>query len=875
MKRYLFDLCLFLIVLMALWYILSDNEPPLEPFTPIDGESVTITGRVFEHEDQSFTLEDVNILVDTANQQIFQTKYKVICKLETTKLKIGDCVTLKGRFRLFSDATNPGEFDFRKFYYTKGVCGQIDKASFLYNWSEKGLSYGSDGMLYGGNSKSDEGKGTSNDVDGNLDNGDGMSYAGNRQLVNCNLYDDKYRNTVAMRLWFGVRENLNNLRVFIHNRIYEVFPENEAGVINAMLLGDKSELDRDLKDLYQRNGIIHILSISGLHISLIGMGIYKLLRKVGLPIWLSAMFGGTLLGLYGVMTGMSISACRAIGMFGIRMLGLCIGRTYDMLTALGIMAALTLWNNPSMFEYAGFYLSYLAVVAIGVVFPLISSGIEKKTQWKYVDNKMKLKLIEQYNTLIYTIKLNFLSALSISWVTVPIQLWFYYEIPVYSVFLNMLILPLMGIVTFTGVLSTFLPFGNILSGSTCFILMIYEKACLVFERLPLHTWNPGRPQVWQMIVYYAIMLIWLVATSVMKKDKGLIKGKLGICASAKNWFRRYILLHRLFRMNSLLDIDNGKTEPKYLIYISTLLAISISVFVLTIRINNNEIVFLDVGQGDCIYVETKEGQHFMFDCGSSSRSKISTNVVIPFLKYKGVNTLDGLFLSHPDEDHTNGAIELIGLACENELVIRNVILGANCDDLSPYELEGYLNLVGYANDKSLKINDSYNKTDINIICIGAGDRIVSESGEISFLCLHPTKGFEAKDTNEDSECFLLECGDLKALFTGDIQGAGEDELILKLKKYGIENIDILKVAHHGSRNSTGEDFLDIIRPKTAIISCGENNSYGHPHKETLERLEAAGAAIYRTDELGAIIFTISRSGEVTIEGYRHVVGLGR
>ena len=137
--------------------------------------------------------------------------------------------------------------------------------------------------------------------------------------------------------------------------------------MSTMLLGDDAGLDREIKELYKRNGIVHILSISGLHITLIGMTLYRLLRRMGMPVWPAALAGSGILILYGIMTGLGVSALRAIAMYLIRMLGEVLGRTYDMLTALGVAGAVTLLFNPMYLCHAGFLLSYGAVLGMGVL----------------------------------------------------------------------------------------------------------------------------------------------------------------------------------------------------------------------------------------------------------------------------------------------------------------------------------------------------------------------------------------------------------------------------------------------------------------------------------------------------------------------------
>ena len=155
--------------------------------------------------------------------------------------------------------------------------------------------------------------------------------------------------------------------------------------MSALLLGDKNALDNEVKEMYQRNGILHIFSISSLHITIVGMGIYKLLRKAGIPILPASMAGSLLLILYGCMTGFGVSACRAIGMYLLRMLAEVVGRTYDLLTALGVMAAVMVIQNPYYLQNGGFLLSFTSVMGIGVVFP----GLKPEMAWEFENQRLE------------------------------------------------------------------------------------------------------------------------------------------------------------------------------------------------------------------------------------------------------------------------------------------------------------------------------------------------------------------------------------------------------------------------------------------------------------------------------------------------------
>ena len=133
-------------------------------------------------------------------------------------------------------------------------------------------------------------------------------------------------------------------------------------------------------------------------------------------------------------------------------------------------------------------------------------------------------------------------------------------------------------------------------------------------------------------------------------------------------------------------------------------------------------------------------------------------------------------------------------------------------------------------------------------------------------CMHPGKGYVCADTNVYSTVLFLRFGTFTALLTGDLEGEGESMLIQGLRERGIEDITLLKAAHHGSKNSTSQEFVERTAPRMALISAGRHNAYGHPHKETLKRLETAGCRVYQTPASGAVTVRVRR-GKVWVEEY--------
>ncbi|MDE6640729.1 MAG: DNA internalization-related competence protein ComEC/Rec2 [Acetatifactor sp.] len=723
-------------------------------YTSEQSTSWYVTGQVCRKEEEKIWLQSVII-----NDSI-PYEEKLICELtdggtdiSLGSISLGSRVTVSGIFAPFSGAANPGEFDTAAYYRSLGAGGRLRKVSVL------------------------------------------------RQSEEC----------------WKVRETLYQAKLYLKERLYRVFPEREATVMCALLLGEKGDTDSDLKELYKRNGILHILSISSLHITIIGMSLYRLLRRTGLPIVTSAGAGAVVLVLYGMMTGFSVSACRAIGMYLIRMFGEICGRTYDMLTALGILAAAMTLANPHYLQNAGFLLSFSAVLGIGAVYPAMVPKEYPVRPKFYGENPLLLLL----KSLLRKLKYAALANLSITLATLPVQLWFYYEVPVWGMALNLLVLPLLMPALITGFLSLVPGLGG-LGALDRLVLWWYEAACRFFDKMPIGVWNPGRPEAWQIVVYYGMLVCALILSKVVRE------------------------IARSDRTGRLSAFTSILVKAAVCGFTRALQGVILAVAVLVLAIRpgaQNRVIFLDVGQGDCCLVQTESGVNYLFDCGSSSRSKVGQYVLLPALKYYGIHKLDGIFLSHPDADHMNGILELLELAEDNHLTVGQLILPAVDEDARMKEFGEIL--------AAVEAMHQSRDGGVRVAWLGAGDSW--DCGDVSFLCLNPRKGCSAAGENAYSECIYGDFGSFSLLLTGDVEGEGEKVLVAELQSREINSVTMLKAAHHGSRNSTSPEFLKQIHSQAVVISCGQNNRYGHPHEELLKRLEEAGSHVFRTDQGGAVI----------------------
>lgn len=778
-RRPLFWAALFLVAISWLRFI--TGKPGAAPPGMADAQSLgigsdlTLSGQVYKKDSHTYYLQDVSVRMQSFNgsgdlspdgesdagpsRRSISCKDNIICKLEGEELPLGCYVTLQGSFAPVQAATNPGEFDAAAYYRTLGVGGRLSRASVLETWGT---------------------------------------------------------------CW-PVREWLYGFRMSLKERLKKAMPEEEAGILCALLLGDRTELSETTQELYRQSGILHILSISSLHITILGMGLHRLLRRLGVPVWMAALGGSVFLLLYGTLTGFSVSACRAVGMYLIRMLGEILGRTYDMLTALGAMGALMVWRNPYYLENSGFLLSYASVLGAGGFGPVLGKLLEEGEKPPKAGAGRRAGELQAKAG--KWLRQSALTSLGVTLATMPVQLRYFYEVPVYSALLNLLVLPFVKPLMLLGLLLLAFPWCYPAAEAAGWILGWYARLCGLCGSMPFHTWNPGCPRPWQIAAYYSMLAIAVIAGGKLRQA-GKWRKK-GINAAVALAFAGAV---------AVLGLTPGR---------------------------KNCVTFLDVGQGDCIVVQTASGETYLFDCGSSSRSGVGEYVLVPFLKYNGIRTLDAVFASHPDADHINGLIELLGMGGKSGITVRQMVL-PDIDGERKKEQLGELTEAAEGSQGTK--GAAAHSVPVRYICAGEG----WECESARFVCLHPAKGWQKGETNAYSECFYVEffdeqgdwkgMGGVSMLLTGDVEGEGEIALLEQLARNGTEKIDILKAAHHGSGGATSEALLEKIRPGVTVISCGRKNRYGHPHPELLERLEKAGSTVLQTAEGGAVTIWPERDG---------------
>lgn len=605
---------------------------------------------------------------------------------------------------------------------------------------------------------------------------------------------------------YPVRDALRRLQLSLSGVLYGLADnEEEAGVLSALLFGEKSGLGDEVQSLYQRNGIAHVLAISGLHVSLIGMALYRFLRRLCVPAAPAAAIGSALVIGFGFLSGMSVSALRAVVMYAVLMGANASGRTYDLPSALSLAALIVLIARPYALFQASMQLSFCAVGAL-VLFP---KGIKELCGG---GRKGRLRRACQ-NTAD-----SFLLSLKVQLTTAPALAYHYYYLSVYSVFLNLLVLPLVSVLFVCGISAVLM--GSLFSGALTgaarlallpchWILSLYRGLCSFAEMLPHAVYVTGQPDAARLLVYGCLLAS---AALCMAKCKG--RAQLLVCVPV---------------LCMCLALQPAKTQGL-------------------------QMTMLDVGQGDSVVLTLPDGTAVLSDGGSSDVGDVGVYRIRPYLLSQGVDTLSLVLVSHWDADHISGIEEL--LAENGELLkIETIVL----PDAAKKD-ERFESFVSEAERAGAAVR-----------LIGAGQSI--GCGEARFDCLSPANGQTASDTNGYSAVYRVSCGDGRILLTGDLPTEDEETLLSfggstadkkNAEENGALHAQVLKIAHHGSKNATSETLLSYVQPQIALISCGEGNSYGHPHAELLRRLNDAGCRIFVTAETGEITLTFDANAGISV-----------
>jgi competence protein ComEC len=549
-------------------------------------------------------------------------------------------------------------------------------------------------------------------------------------------------------------------------------PQLEGSLLSAIILGDREDLPEELNDFFIKTGTVHILAISGLHVGIVAFIFLSLFKVLRVPRKLRYVLVIFLLIIYAFLTGARPPVIRATIMALVLLFGLLINRDIDIYNSLGLAALIILMGNPLQLFDAGFQLSFLCVISILYFTPKMAS-IFKDKNW-----------LTKY----------FFVSLSAWLGIIPVVAYHFNIISPMTVIANLAVIPFIFLVValgFTFILAGLLSliFAKVFGATVSFALSVLIHFTSIISKLPFSYFYIPQPTYIYIICYYVLLLVVF-----NYKRLGLSVGRLSILV--------LVTLNFLIWKGALRQ-PNDKLK----------------------------VTFFDVGYGDAAFVEFPKSGNMLIDAGEGQDADKGRWVIMPFLRSKGINTIDAIVLSHPDEDHVGGLYTII-----KNFKVKNLF-----DNGMPTRSLAYANYI-----RAIKEENVFR-------------RILKEGNQIKgynalVYILHPPTEFlrnTRSDTNNNSLILKIIYKDIGILFCGDI----EEEAMKRLIPYGwILNSSIIKIPHHGAdAKEEGELFFREVNPKIAIISVTKDNRFNAPSIKTLELLEGLGAKVYQTDTYGAII----------------------
>lgn len=640
------------------------------------------------------------------------------------------------------------------------------------------------------------------------------------------------------------------LKQSLGNRIDALFPEETAGFLKSLFLGERSGITLSEKSLYQSAGISHILAISGLHLSLLGGFFYRLLRKIKLSSLLSSLITSFFLFSYFLFTGSSHSAFRALFMLFLRFAAIQLGKGKDLLSQLSFALLFLLWLNPLSLYSIGMQCSFFTLFVFFLLEERPGKAVRKKKEKalsKFCKKhalgfskhpslllKFPAYLSKLFPCLLSTLPHRLQGSFLFYLALLPLFSLTQFSFPLYAPLLNLLLLPLLPFFFLLGAVSIFLSYLpeqdflllRLLSFSSRFLLNLLFQIFHLFMKkslaLPFSQILLGKMQALSVMFYFLFLYLLF-------------------------FFPKAKSLSLLLSLGFLLSLPLYLPKPP----------------------KELEITALDVGQGDG-FVLRKGALVFTIDNGSTSKNLFPEQIFFPYCKAKRIQHIDYALLTHCDRDHISGIQAL--LEKNPSISLSHLILPASALQDHRYDL---LKRLAYNHGADVSY---WQKGDELVfseqgICLSAKKTAWAENPstnkkrgpdttghQLHIRCFYPNDSTYIEEANAHSIGCLLEYGHFRMLFTGDMPKESEEALLENCRETEASPIvDVLKLAHHGSKTSSCPSFLSETRAKFALFSYGKKNRYGHPHKNTVENCQKYRLFPLETAKLGEIL--IKTNGE--------------
>ncbi|MCU1322367.1 MAG: internalization-related competence protein ComEC/Rec2 [Acidobacteriaceae bacterium] len=618
---------------------------------------------------------------------------------------------------------------------------------------------------------------------------------------------------------------------------------DDAGMLKAMLFGDRAGLTQTQRIGFQRTGSFHLFVVSGMHVTLLAGAVFWMARRLRLREWLATWLTLGLATLYAVLTGFGAPVQRALWMTALFLVARLLSRDRNVLNGLGAAAlGVLVWSPGALFE-SSFQMTFLAVMAIGGIavplgerslIPYGRAGRGLRDEW--LDSRMEPR-VAQFRVMlrlwgeglaavlgrwaywvpvvlvrcgIWIAELAMLGLVVEMVMVLPMAVYFHRATP-FALPANMLSVPMvavlapMGVLTFaTSLVSSWVA---VLPGAVTALLLHGVRGTVgAMSHVRVADVRVPAPMDWVMV---AAVLAWA-----------------GCCWAVRRRGWSWVVVAMLPLVAVLvLWPEAAVMSPGML-----------------------EVTAIDVGQGDSLLVVSPEGQTMLVDAGgpvggvkeaaeAQAAFDVGEEVVSPYLWSRRIRRLDVMVLSHAHSDHMGGMAAVMRSFRPRELWV-----GVDADSVAYRALLAEAAELGVA-VRRYRAEDAMRWSGVDV-------KVLSPTFEYAHA---------GDPQNDDSLVLRLEYGKASVLLEGDAEAASEREMVAH---GALAPVTLLKVGHHGSRSSTTAEFLAAVAPRDAVVSVGQNNAFGHPRFEVIERLALAHTRLYRTDEFGLVTFLLDEKGGI-------------
>ena len=642
---------------------------------------------------------------------------------------------------------------------------------------------------------------------------------------------------------------------YVHSRanrglakIMRLSPD-DAGMLNAMLFGDRAGLNKTQRVGFERTGSFHLFVVSGMHVGLLAGLMFWLARRLKLREELATLVTIALTFGYALLTGFGAPVQRALFMTVVFLLARLLLRDRNVLNALGAAAlGVLIWSPAALFE-ASFQMTFLAIVAIGGIaiplaersfLPYAHAAEHLWDKWEDIgfpprvaQFRLMLRLWSEalagvvggwarglppllVRWSLWAVELALIGAAAEMVMVLPMAVYFH-RATMFAAPTNMLSVPLvavlapMAVITFCASLLS--PWVAMLPGAAT-ALLLHGVTGVIGRVSAVHAADLRVPAPVWWIALLAIVT-WAFCCWAVRRSRG--------------WAWAAVAVLPLVPLMVLWP-EPAIVSPGMM-----------------------EVTAIDVGQGDSIFIVGPDGSTMLLDAGgpvggvteaaeATSRFDVGEEVVSPYLWSRSFRRLDVLALSHAHSDHMGGMPAVMRNFRPRELWVS---IDPNSD--------AYRALLSEAKDFGVQVRHFY-----------AGDQLAWGGAQVTILA--PETGYSnpREPVNNDSLVMRMQYGRSSVLLEGDAEAPSEREMLAHGR---VTAVTLLKVGHHGSRTSTTQEFLDAAAPKDAVVSVGRGNTFGHPRYEVIERIAEARTKLYRTDEFGLTTFLLGRDG-----GIREIAG---